>query len=325
LWAAEDIEAVFDQDPQRVCILQGPVAAKWSIVKDEPVKDLLGNINKALIQRLLKSKYGGSESAIPIIDYLAVQGKAVSKYLPGVARTETDNSVAFKFGSKLPEAEAWFQTLAGSELNWLFALVSSPTIVQGTSYVDNALRRILVPRAGQTVVLKYAGSLPSSVTVYGAARSYGEHIPAFKAINIVFNAETKLIDVTMFEERQDVAVPLSLQFQYCPSQGFTPIHEIATGRNQRIKQFYWKLWYGDDEVLPNIDIHEKFMGPEAAIDSSDVEQFCAVVGNQGESFKTARSDKIQAPMDFAIVPCWKVLSIPSLYLIFKSLILAIFV
>jgi fatty acid synthase subunit alpha len=51
--AAEDIEAVFDQDPQRVCILQGPVAAKWSMVKDEPVKDLPA------------SKYGGDVSAVP--------------------------------------------------------------------------------------------------------------------------------------------------------------------------------------------------------------------------------------------------------------------
>jgi enoyl reductase-like protein len=46
--------------------------------------------------------------------------------------------------------------------------------------------------------------------------------------------------------------------------------------------------------------------PEAAIDLSDVEQFCAVVGNHGESFKTARSNMVQAPMDFAIVTCWKV-------------------
>ena len=104
--------------------------------------------------------------------------------------------------------------MAGSELNWLFALISSPTVVQGTSYVDNALRRILVPRAGQKVVVKSAGTLPLSVAVYGAARSYGELVPTFKALSIVFNPETKLIDLTLFEERQDVAVPLSLQFQY---------------------------------------------------------------------------------------------------------------
>jgi fatty acid synthase subunit alpha len=72
--------------------------------------------------------------------------------------------------------------------------------VQVTSYVDNALRRILVPRPGQSVVVKYGGSLPMSVAVYGAARSYGEHVPTFKALSIVFNPETKLIDLTLFKE-----------------------------------------------------------------------------------------------------------------------------
>ena len=121
----------------------------------------------------------------------------------------------------------------------------------------------------------------------------------------------------MFEEHQDVAVPLSLQFQYCPSQGFAPIHKIASGHNEHIKQFYWKLWFGDDEVLPNIDIHENFVGPDVTINSNDVERFCAVAGNQGESFKVARNDNVQVLMDFAIVTCWKVISIlfsHSLYL-----------
>ena len=63
----------------------------------------------------------------------------------------------------------------------------------------------------------------------------------FKALSIVFNPETKLIDLTLFEEHQDVAIPLLLQFQYCPLQGFTPIHEIPSGHNKCIKQFYWKL------------------------------------------------------------------------------------
>ena len=32
----------------------------------------------------------------------------------------------------------------------------------------------------------------------------------FKALSIVFNPETKLIDLTLFEEHQDVAIPLLL-------------------------------------------------------------------------------------------------------------------
>ncbi|KAJ2970991.1 hypothetical protein NUW54_g12606 [Trametes sanguinea] len=60
LWAAEDIDAVFDQDPQRVCILQGPVAAKHSIIKDEPIKDLLGNITSKLVEKLVERLYNAS-------------------------------------------------------------------------------------------------------------------------------------------------------------------------------------------------------------------------------------------------------------------------
>jgi fatty acid synthase subunit beta len=185
-------------------------------------------------------------------------------------------------------------------------LATSTTIVQGTSYIDNPISRLLAPRPGQKVVVGYDGSSPSSVTVYGAARSYGEHKPAFKAVEIKFTPTSKLIDITMFEDRRDVSVPLTLQFEYKPSLGFAPIHEIATGRNTRIKEFYWKLWYGDDAVLPNIDIRETFHGPEVTIEASAVEQFCAVVGNQGESFKTVRNDQVSAPMDFAIVTGWQV-------------------
>jgi hypothetical protein len=58
---------------------------------------------------------------------------------------------------------------------------------------------------------------------------------------------------------------------------------------------------------------KKFVGQDATINSSDVERFCAVVGNQGESFKIARNDNVQALMDFAIVTCWKVISIPSFH------------
>ena len=178
--------------------------------------------------------------------------------------------------------------------------------MQGTSYIYNPLRRILAPRAGQKIVVKYSGSTPASITMYGAARSYGDHIPGFKALEIIYKKATQGINVTLFEECQGSSILLSLQFVYKPSQGFAPIHEISTGRNERIKAFYWKLWYGDDESLPAIDIREKFVGPEVTILAEDVEQFCAVVGNQRESFKTARTEEVQAPMDFTIVTGWQV-------------------
>jgi fatty acid synthase subunit alpha, fungi type len=195
----------------------------------------------------------------------------------------------------------WLEILAGSELSWLRALLTSTTIVQGHSYINNPIQRLLAPRPLQKVVVTSLDSSPRSVTLYGAARSYGKHKHACKAAEIRYQPTSKLIDVIIYEDRRDVSVPLHLHFAYKPSMGSATIHEIAEGRNLRIKEFYWKLWYGDDAVLPDIDIRDTFTSPEITIDVASVQKFCAVVGNQDESFKTVRNVEVKAPMDFAIV------------------------
>ncbi|KDR66854.1 hypothetical protein GALMADRAFT_1359018 [Galerina marginata CBS 339.88] len=104
-----------------------------------------------------------------------------------------------------------------------------------TSYIDNPLRRILAPRADQKVVVKYAGSHPSSATALGVARSYGDRVEDFKTFEITDNPKTKHIFVTIFEERLGSSIPISLHSQYKLTQGFAPIQEISIGRNQRIR------------------------------------------------------------------------------------------
>ena len=75
--------------------------------------------------------------------------------------------------------------------------------------------------------------MASSLMVYGGARSYGDHNSALKGVEVKFDADTKYIDLVMFEDHQETSVPLHLQFEYKPSMGYTPIHEIAVGHNTR--------------------------------------------------------------------------------------------
>jgi fatty acid synthase subunit alpha, fungi type len=261
---------------------------------------MLGNINSSLVDRLIQRVYNGDVSKVPTVDYLGPKPEVLPK-LTSFGKVQSGDEITYTLGDSLPDRSAWLQTLAGPNLSWLRALLTSDTIVQGTSYIDNPIHRLLAPRRGQKVVVT-----PTSINVYGAARSYGRHIDGFKAVEILYTPSSHLIDITIFEERLDVSVPLSLHFEYKPSMGSTPIHEIAEGRNERIKQFYWKLWYGDNEVLPKIDIRDKFTGPETTVEAGAVEAFCAIVGNQGESFKTVRNSDAKAPMDFAIVTGWQV-------------------
>ena len=148
--------------------------------------------------------------------------------------------------------------------------------------------------------------MPTGIDVFGAIRSYGPQKEDFKAAEINYTPGTKAIDLTIFEERRGAAVPLSMKFNYVPSLGSVPIHEVADGRNLCIKNFYWRLWFGDDEALPSIGVRETFFGPEVTVTGEEVETFCDVVGNQSEAFKTARNERVQAPMDFGIVTGWQV-------------------
>jgi fatty acid synthase subunit alpha len=304
LWAAEDIEAVFDRDPQRVCILQGPVAVKHSKVKDQPIKELLGGINDGLVKKLLDSTYRGDASLVPVADYLGDR-PSVSDIPAGVKEESTSSGTVYTVGKAVPDTNRWLEALAGSQLGWLRAFLTSITIVQGTNYIDNPMRRIFAPRSGQKVVVSSTGDAPTSISLYGGVRSHSGQKPDFKAVEVKFDPSSKRIDMVLSEERSGSSVPLHLQFQYRPDTGSVPIHEVGEGRNHRIKEFYWRLWFGDDEELPEIDIRDTFTGPEVTLKAEDIETFCDVVGNQGESFRKARSAEVTAPMDFAIVAGWQ--------------------
>jgi fatty acid synthase subunit alpha, fungi type len=270
---------------------------------------LLGNITSLLAKKLLDRLYGGDESKVPTLDYLGAKPIPLSETVVsqlGVSRSLSDNQIVYNVGSPLPDTSLWLETLAGPRLDWLRALLITPIVVQGSAYIDNPLKRLFAPRAGQRVVLDLENGLPVSISLFGSARSHGVHKPEFKAVEAKYNASAQSISVIVFEDRRDVSVPLYLQFEYKPSMPFAPIHEVAADRNKRIKEFYWRLWFGDDEVLPEVDVRATYTGPEVTINANDIDTFCNVVGNQSEPFKAARTTEVQAPMDFAIVTGWQV-------------------
>jgi fatty acid synthase subunit alpha, fungi type len=239
------------------------------------------------------------------VDYLGGSVAKVSSVCAdnGVTVASNGETTEYKIGLTVPPLDAWLDCLTSSSDGWLKALLTFPTIVQGKSYIDNPLRRLFAPRVGQKAVVNAASS---SVTLYGAGRSFGPHPEDFESVNAEFDAESSKIFLTMFEERAGVSVPLQLEFLYRPDQGFAPIHEVADGRTSRIKDFYWRLWFGDELSMPKLESRQTFHGPETTVEAREIERFCSVVLNDGEAFKSVRNGKVQAPLDFAIVTGWQV-------------------
>ena len=92
----------------------------------------------------------------------------------------------------------------------MLSSIRSEFVVQGTSYIANPLRRVLMPRAGQKIVICLLGDQPNQFSICSAARSFGQRQPDFLAVNICYDTSSRLINLTLFKERQHDAVPLYL-------------------------------------------------------------------------------------------------------------------
>ena len=213
---------MFNQDPQHVAILQGPVAVKHARVANRPIKEMLGGVEDYIVKKLLEKYYGNDETKVP---YLAYIGSVPVKINPALASSYSVHvkldkaSTTYKFRSFLPPVEEWLETLAGPQVNWLHALLRSENIVKKSGYTANPLKRPFAPCVGQTVTVKYdTGGTPIGVSLFGAARSFGVDKPGFEAVTVAYEAKMTSITVVINEDSQDATIPLHFMFAYRPAE-----------------------------------------------------------------------------------------------------------
>ncbi|KAI8394241.1 fatty acid synthase [Radiomyces spectabilis] len=303
LWQSEDLAAVVDQDVQRTCILHGPVAAKYANRIDQPVGEILGDIYESHIKSLKERYYNNSDDQIPQIEYLGGV-KIASTHVKETSSSATER--VYEVGSKVPEEDAWFQAISGPKYTWLRALLTSTFVVQSKKFIDNPLKRIFRPRAGQKVTVSLKGDEISAIKVEDKRLWSATGKTKDFVVSVEATVSGNKISTTLYEKRGDDLIPLNLQFEYKPELGYAPIHEIMEGRNDRIKEFYYKLWFGKDnkDDFLSIPVTEKLMGKDEVVKAEEIKEFCQAVGNQAEIY-VDRGQKVNAPMDFAIVVGWK--------------------
>ncbi|RYP75527.1 hypothetical protein DL769_003814 [Monosporascus sp. CRB-8-3] len=314
LWQSEDLDAVMDQDVERTCILQGPMAVKFSTVVDEPIKDILDSIHNSHIASLTRDVYGGNAEAIPVIEYFG--GKLVDPEIPldieGLTVSYDNQKNTYRLSSSpnvaLPSVDSWLSLLAGPNRSWRHALFTSDVIVQGQKYQTNPMKRVFAPVRGLFVEIHYPND-PSKTSII--VREQPRHNKYEDVVEVKLDSNG-IIVVNLIKETTALGKPVSLPlwFTYNPEAGYAPIHEVMEGRNDRIKEFYWRAWFGDDEFDLDTPVTSKFDGGETTITSEDINDFVHAVGNTGEAFVDRPGKVMYAPMDFAIVVGWKAITKP---------------
>ncbi|OQO10417.1 hypothetical protein B0A48_03713 [Cryoendolithus antarcticus] len=313
LWQSEDLEAVVDQDVGRVAILTGPVAVKYSTKVDEPIKEILDGVHHGHIKMLTEDLYGGDASKIPVVEYFG--GKLIEASddvsVEGLTVSEVENKVMYRLsassGTPLPDLNNWISLLAGRSINWRHAFFTADVFVQGQRFQTNPMHRIFAPTPGMLVEIMYPDD-PKKTSITIKETSHGKYLPTVE-IGPIKNGE---ITVKMFEHRtaSGATEALPLKFTYHPETGYAPIREVMDARNDRIKEFYYKIWFGDSAVPYDTPVTSRFDGGRATVTSEAINDFVHAVGNTGEAFVERPGKEVFAPMDFAIVVGWKAITKP---------------
>ncbi|KAJ2708293.1 fatty acid synthase alpha subunit Lsd1 [Coemansia sp. IMI 203386] len=306
LWQSEDVDAVADQDAGRVCILQGPVAVRYSTKANEPVKDILDGIYNGQIEKLLEQQYGGDQARVECIEYLGgglPQDNATPVKTMDLIRKIDEKTLAeetrvfnvSKSQSEIPDADCWFETLAGRKQSWLRALLTSSKVVHNCWLVDNIVRQALQPQPGQTARVKTCSiGRPLSVDILDMAGQ--------QEAMITFD-RNMLIKFFLFTTARRRQCALEVQFRYSPQTGAFPVHQIVDGHVDRIKTFYAQLWF-DNASLATSAIGSTSLihrGPETIPSQADVEAFRAAIG------AAKRDNCADIPLDYSMRVFWPAL------------------
>lgn len=277
LWQSEDIAAVVDQDAGRTCILQGPVAARYATVVDEPVGEILDKIRDAHVSRLLKDKYHGNPEEVPAIDFAADHSFEKSSVENTPEQTPLSHCQIVQEPEKriyslphtlkpkdCPDTSDWLQLLGGRSGTWRHALFTSRDIFQGNKLQPNPIRRMLGPalEQGLTVEVHYPED-PFGTIITVSERKSERTLDSKRLVEIRGGSEI-LVTLWADETAEGMPLPLTLKFTYHPEYVLAPIHEAVTDRYDRVRKFYYHLWFGSGPAAKAPTVEDLRQKPSSA-------------------------------------------------------------
>lgn len=300
LWQSENIESVIDQDPGRICILHGPVAAQYSQQVDEPVGEILGGINNSWIKLLTEEFYKDKE--VPI------EESSESFFTPNLANinvVEHDQRTTVRAstgGAALPTNEEVLQYLAGRTEGWMRSIFLSDFILQGRTKRSNFFRESFGFDVHKSVDIDRANSKIILGTVEGEKRKTLISLSSSDGVSI--NAQ-----VIHHIPGSDIPVPLHFKLRYDRTNALFPLSEELQDRDLQIKSFYSRLWLGSD-MKNSLGLYSTFGGYRTVLSPEILQQWTCSVGLSHSNDRLVSADTRSFPLNATIIPAWEALVQP---------------
>ncbi|OGM42218.1 putative fatty acid synthase subunit beta [Aspergillus bombycis] len=287
LWQSEDVDAIIDQDADRVCILQGPVAVQYSRRADQSARDILDEIHHGLVDHFEEERLETDRPQLAISEMVSSQ----------VTMTENNtHRIIRPTSEKLPSVEDWQAFLASQVTGGVQSVIMAEQVTRGSQRQANPLRRVLEPRIGQSIQLPLDGG--DLLLVEDTQNRPLVHIKPSGAQEVAVD----------FYYYDFVETPAILRFTYqCNSKSLSLVENLE-GREDRVKLFYAHLWLGRAD-LSHHRLSDIFEGEEITL-SSDLHRHLHNALRHTVPDATASATTSTLPLEAAIIAAWKPLMEP---------------
>ena len=306
LWQAEDIDAVLNQDAQRVCVLQGPVSACYSKVVNEPSRAILDGITESHVDML-------QSSGIEISDE---SGRSLALAVPHllthvfIKSSPLQKTYRFPLSGAVPAVEPFTDILSKALTGWAHACLTDTFVIQEHSCVRNPIRATLVPLHGHTITIRYRPENTDEV----ASVSVNEVGKSKDVLNIS-SKDGKNVIVKLSNQRTNGDEDIAIQFYFVYSHENTAykLNEYMLERNKKIQSCYKKLWLGHHSSSHAKEgLSAEFSGGQVSLTREMVQSFMEVIRRSDPlpGVQDFISDAV--PLDLCVVVAWRALVKPLL-------------
>ena len=317
LWQAEDIDAVPSHDTQRVCILQGPVAARYSKVVNEPVQTILDSISFSHMDLFRRENASERIRVAPSDELKRIRTPSTSFEYLVVEHTTMKKIYHFPTHGELPNTDLFRENLLQDVIQdvseWAFACLTEKTVRQDQFNRANPIRSAIVPTKGHNLSIEYKED--GQVTAFAMSETHSNRTQAQEVLR-VFKCEKRNDIVALLTNHETVPTKhaaLRFQFKYSPKMTLSKLSEKMLGRNQHIKDFYAKLWLGSERNEMHVtSIYHRFSGTQLVLTGTMVQDFTRVVNPHGTTRSPSKFTGAIAPLDISIVIAWEALVKPLL-------------
>ncbi|KAK8107067.1 fatty acid synthase subunit beta [Apiospora kogelbergensis] len=288
LWQSEDLNAVFGQDPERVCILQSPVAVRYSTRDDQSSKEILDEIHNDLLLR--------RPSCPPIVftsDKIAVD--------------ETEEGIVVRpvLGRDLPSQDEWMACLKPHACAAFVALVQQETLFETASKRSrpNPFRRIFGARHGYSLVISRG-----SDQAYLRYDTTEEAVVSVKAMN---SSSGWLLQVDFTHSGSVPRGPVTLALQWEFNEHNTQLIDSTPDRQRRIQDFYAHLWLGSNGPRTGV-LADHFLGDEFKLTQELQHALGSAIAHAFPDGSGVGSQSKTLPLETGVIAAWDVLMSPLL-------------